>query len=307
VHRNFIVFGPADALRSVARELEPVAEIVSIALDDRGALKPPGGVLTIQALNRSADEVLRRLDPLAQRGDVIILFGAANAIVDVERQEMIDKDADTMLWEEMQQNLRNEGRISVNSLALMALGGAIAAAALVAMPLLHLLGLLASSIISPGFAPIAGISLGIAMGRLSVVRRAALAALAGYAVTVLAAALTFLLLRALNPGVTAKLLSSSTSALVAINAPTLLISAAAAVAGALMIVSLRDIYVVGSLIALALVPAAALLGCAAAAGEWHVVVRSLAVIGVDAGLIVAGSLLVFWLEQRFFHRRRAMA
>ena len=111
MHRNFIVFGPADALRSVARELEPVAEIVSIALDDRGALKPPGGVLTIQALNRSADEVLRRLDPLAQRGDVIILFGAANAIVDVERQEMIDKDADTMLWEEMQQNLRNEGRL----------------------------------------------------------------------------------------------------------------------------------------------------------------------------------------------------
>jgi len=54
--------------------------------------------------------------------------------LDRDRQRQIDQDADEMLWEEMEQNLHNTGRISPNSLVLMALGGIIAAASVAASP-----------------------------------------------------------------------------------------------------------------------------------------------------------------------------
>jgi hypothetical protein len=306
VHRNFVVVGSPKALEDVAQALEPVAEIITIALDERAGIKPRGGVLEIQALNRSSDEVLRRLRPYAELGQVVIRIGSAGSIIDVERQRIIDDDADTMLWEEMEQNLRNEGRISFNSITLMALGGAIAAAAVAATPLLRIFGLLASSIIAPAFAPIAGIPLGLVLRRFRVVQRAVAATCAGYAVVTAAAALTFVVLRVIgHPG--ARQISPEVVELLALDSATVVVSIAAAIAGALMIVSLRDVYVVGSLIGLALVPAAAAAACAMVTAEWAVVAKAFALIGLDAALVILCGGAVFWLEQTRVHRRRPIA
>jgi hypothetical protein len=182
MHRNFVVVGSPPALRQLAAALQPLVEVITLCLSETTALKPSGGVLDIQALNRSADEVLRLLQPFAERGEVIVLIGAASSIVDVQRQKIIDDDSDTMLWEEIEQDLRNEGRISTNSLMLMFLGGVIAA-----------------------------------------------------------------------------------------------------------------------------VPAAATVACASLAGEWPAASRALAMMALDAALIVAGAALVFWIEQRHVHRRRPLA
>jgi uncharacterized membrane protein len=306
VHRNFVVVGSSRALHEVAQALEPVAEIITIALDESAGVKPRGGVLEIQALNRSSDEVLRRLRPYAELGEVVIRIGAAGSIIDVQRQRIIDEDADIMLWEEMEQNLRNEGRISFNSVTLMALGGAIAAAAVAAPPLLRVFGLLASSIIAPAFAPIAGIPLGVVLRRFGVVRRASVAACTGYAVAAAAAALTFLLLRAMGNSGTRRI-SPEVVELLGLDSVMVVISVAAAIAGALMIVSLRDVYVIGSLVALALVPAIAAAACAAVTGEWSIVLKALALVVLDGALVILCGGAVFWLEQARVHRRRPIA
>jgi multisubunit Na+/H+ antiporter MnhE subunit len=86
----------------------------------------------------------------------------------------------------------------------------------------------------------------------------------------------------------------------------LVISAAAAAAGAQMIVSLRDIYVVGPLMALVLIPSASYLGCAIVSADWSVAARALRRLGVDAGFVVAASALVFWIKQRRVHKRRPL-
>ncbi len=91
-----------------------------------------------------------------------------------------------------------------------------------------------------------------------------------------------------------------------LDVPTLVVASGAAAAGALMIVSLRDIYVVGPLIALVLVPAAAIAGCAAASGQWQVAGRALVRVGCDGGLVLAAAAIVFWAKQRTVHRRRPL-
>src|SRR5439155_18710571 len=102
--------------------------------------------------------------------------------------------------------------------------------------------------------------------RFPVLRRAGLAAAVGYAVSLAAAALTCAGLRAL--GAESVVENTGTAQTLLLGPATLVIAVTSAAAGAIMIVSLRDIYVVGSLIGLVLIPAAAIAGCAAVSGDW---------------------------------------
>jgi len=295
VHRKFVISGDPQVLRRLASELEPMAAIVRVSLDETACLKPRGGVLDVQALNRSSDEVLRQIQRDIELGKVVVEISESTSIIDVSRQEVIDHDYDEMLWEEMEQNLRNQARISGNSLVLMALGGIITAAAIGAPPSLQVIAMVGASIIAPGFDGIAGISLGLVLRRWKVVGRAAVAALTTYAVAIAAAGATHVALRA--AGAAGKGLEDRTVIeLLAVGPPTLAISAA----------SLRDIYVVGPLMALVLIPSASFFGCALATGSWSIAAEALRRLAIDAAFVVAASAVIFWVKQRTVHKRRPL-
>jgi hypothetical protein len=187
----------------------------------------------------------------------------------------------------------------------MALGGIITAAAIGAPPALQVIAVVAASIIAPGFDGIAGVSLGIVLRRWKVVGRAAVASLTTYTIAIVSAGTTYTALRA--AGATGKGLEDRTVVeLLAVGPDTFVISAASAVAGALMIVSLRDIYVVGPLMALVLISSASFFGCAVATGSWPVAAQALRRLAIDAAFVVAASALVFWFKQRTVHKRRPL-
>jgi hypothetical protein len=163
----------------------------------------------------------------------------------------------------------------------------------------------AGSIIAPGFDGIAGVSLGVVLRRWNVVARAAMASLTAYGIAIVAAGITFAALRAVG-AIGLGLQDRGVVELLAVGPPTFVISAAAAASGALMIVSLRDIYVVGPLMALVLIPSASFLGCSVVSGDWPVAARALRRLGVDAGFVVVASAAVFWFKQRTVHKRRPL-
>jgi hypothetical protein len=305
VHRKFVISGDVEVLRRLASELEPLASIVRISLDPDASLKPRGGVLDVQALNRSADEVLRQIHADVQGGKVVVEISESTSVVDVSRQELIDHDYDEMLWEEMEQNLRNQSRLSGNALVLMALGGIIVAAATGAPQSLQIIAIVAASIIAPGFDGIAGVSLGIVLVRWGVVGRALVASLTAYSMNVVAAGITFALLRAAGAA-SAGLHDRGVMELLVLGPPMFVISAASAIAGALMIVSLRDIYVVGPLMSLVLIPSASFLGAAIFTGEWAIAAQALRRLAIDAAFVVFAAAIVFWLKQRTVHKRRPL-
>jgi len=81
---------------------------------------------------------------------------------------------------------------------------------------------------------------------------------------------------------------------------------AAAVAGIIMIVSLRDLYVVGPLMVLVLISNVGLTGAALALGEFRLALSALERAGVDvAAILVLGGAVFYW-KQRGFHRRRPL-
>jgi hypothetical protein len=68
----------------------------------------------------------------------------------------------------------------------------------------------------------------------------------------------------------------------------------------------RRSVIAGPLVALTLVPAAALVGMAPVAGSWAVAVEGLERLAIDIGLIVVAGVVVVAVKQAVDHKRRPM-
>lgn len=306
MHRTLVFNGDPTTLANIGRDIAGVERVIAVTLHRGASLKPPGDQLTVQVLNAHADDVVRRATPALDAGIVTMVIAESSALVDSPRSSLIDRDADEMLWEEMESGLRNHGRLSVNYLLLMSLGGIIASLAWAAHePVDQTIGFVASSIIAPGFEPIAKVAQGIVLRRMKMVSRGALAILVGYVVLIAAAAATFALAGAAEPSVRAHLIvQPPLDGLTGFGLRPLLTTAAAAVAGAMMVASLRDLYVTGPLLALVLVPDTALVGAAFVAGEPALAGKSALRVLADVGMVVLFGCVVFLWKQVRFHRRR---
>jgi hypothetical protein len=310
MHRRITIQGDGAAVSALARDLAPLAGVIGLAHQRGGSLKPPGDVLEIDVLNRYADEVLRRARP-AQSDDappVVVVLAQSSAIIDRSRRELIDNDADEALWEEMESDLRNHGRISTNYLVLMALGGLIAASGFVVDAVSQAIALVGASIIAPGFEPVAKLAQGLVLGAPRVCLRAVVSILLGYAVLFSAALLLMGGMRLLHLGHPHQAIMAQPvlKVLTHFEPAPLVTSAAAAVAGVMMVVSLRDLYVVGPLMVLVAVSGVALAGAAVAIGEGQLALRALGRVGIDLLMIVVLGGGIFYWKQRRFHRRRPL-
>jgi hypothetical protein len=307
VHRIIRISGNPQRLRQIAEQLREVEEVIGLALHEGASLKPPGDVVVVNVLNQKADLVMERAARAVNEGDSNIVIAESSALVDRPRGELIAKDADESLWEEMESGLRNHGRLSVNYLVLMILGGSIAAVGLASRSVAQVTAFVGASIISPGFEPIGKLAQGLVLRKPKVLFQALLSLLVGYGVYVAAAALAFTVLRVAGQASRANLLTDEAQGLAAIAIRPLLASACAAVAGMIMVVSLRDFYVIGTLIVLVMMPGAALLGASVAVGDGPLAVRALGRLGTDMGLTVLMGAAVFFWKQRRFHRRRPLS
>jgi len=73
-----------------------------------------------------------------------------------------------------------------------------------------------------------------------------------------------------------------------------------------MVATRRFALLAGPLMALALIPSAAMAGVAAVAGEGKLVVQGLERLGIDVALIVVLGLLIVGVKQALVHRRRPL-
>ena len=304
MHRTIEITAAPGQTDGLLRELHALDDVIGLAVERGASLKPPGDVITVHTLNRGADAVLRCAAVAGKGGPLSIVTAEVASLIDPAHDDAVSEDVDEAIWEEMETGLRHQGRITPNYLLLMALGGAIAAVGLVAESVSQAIAFVAASVIAPGFEPLAKIPLGLALRRWTVLRRGVLSALAGYATLIAAAALAFLILRL--TGTTTVDAFVNNPEVEKIAHPTLaegLVSACAAAAGIVMIAAYRRSVIAGPLIALVLVPAAATIGAAIAAGQPQLIGEGLQRLGLDVLLIVGLGALIFAIKQATQHRR----
>jgi hypothetical protein len=304
MHKQIVISGDSQTLEKMAADLVQLDGVIGLSLQRAGSLKPAGDVLSMHVLNGTADDVLRRAAEPTQQGIVSIALAETSALIDSGKRELIAVDDDEALWEEMESQLRNHGRISVNYLILMLLGGVITGVAFTLDPVEQAIAFVGASITSPAFESLAKISQGVVLRRFSMVQHGVTAALAGYAVLIVAAAAAFGALLLLGECTHEQLIAEPiTKSLTSWHARSLIPSISAAAAGGLMVASLRDSYVVGPLMVLALIPAAGLAGASLACGDLSLFGTASARIGLDGMFVLVLSAAVFAWKQKSNHQR----
>ena len=289
------------------QELQQLEGVISLSLVREASLKPPGDLFTVHALNREVNEVLRLADAARKQGQVSVSTAELTSMIDPEHERMVANDIDEALWEEVETDLRHQGKPTMNYVGLMALGGAVAATGFAAESASQAIPFVAASIIAPGFEPLAAIPIGLVLRRWAVVGRGLQSTILGYLVLVLSAALIFLALRLTGVVMVEEFtVNPEVRNLAEPGLREILLSACGALAGMVMLLSRRRYLIPGALVALLVIEAAALIGVALAAGEPGLMLEGAKRFGIDILLIVAGGVPIVLLKQTIVHRRAPM-
>lgn len=306
MHRTFTLTIPSAATEPLCQQLEKLPDVVGLSVQKNGSRKPAGDLLTLQVLNRGADEVLRLVRAAVPDANPLTIVTAETAsMIAPAQRERVLKDRDEAIWEEMIAGLYYQARITPNFILLMALGGSMAAIGLVSEPVPQAIVFTSSSIIAPGFEPLAKVPLGLVLRDWELAANGLMATLVGYAVFVLAAFLTMHGLLATEATTIVEFVTNP--AVASLRFPGLKdlgVAGAGALAGILILAAYRRSVIAGPLIALALMQAAALIGGGLAAGRSTLAWAGLERVLADAGFVMLAGLLVFGLKQTFLHHRK---
>lgn len=305
MHRTITVsLASADA-QILCEKAVALETVVGVSVSKNASVKPAGDVVTIHVLNKGADDVLKIVKDVSDKFSVVT--SEAASFIDPEQRETIESDKDEGVWEEMETGLRHQGHVTPNFIYLMALGGAISVIGLVSEPSPQAIAFASSAIISPGFEPLAKIPLGIVLRRWSVVKHGIISSLVGYGVLILSAAIVMAILFATGSVEISEL--TENPEVKNISEPSLkemIVSGAAALAGMIMIAAFRRTVIAGPLIALIIIPAAALMGAGIAARDGHLLFEGFERLALDLVFIITAGLIVFAGKQFITHRREPL-
>ncbi|MBW7956965.1 MAG: DUF389 domain-containing protein [Deltaproteobacteria bacterium] len=303
-----IILSP-DKTNALLKALLAAKGVMSVQASRASSIKPPGDALSIEVLNRNLPDLMRLLDEHGLTGgpDAHISSSVPVSVISRDFNHEVVRDSSEAAWEEMEATLVSESSPTPNVLGLMAIAGFITAAG-ISTGTLHLV--LAAMVIAPGFEPFIRITLGI-VARSGAWRRGLRSVALGYA-----ALLAGAFLGAITIGVKGATLLSGGEYYIGAGRlvsywttpsfSSLIISAAASAAGAILIASHRSILTAGVMIGLALIPTAALVSMGVVAGDWVTAWKALIRWAIEAALVVSVSMPVF-LWKRFHVHRRKMA
>ena len=304
MQRAIYISVPPSATDELLAELESHEHVTALSVAREASVKPPGDVVTVHSLDRGSDAVLAAAQRAQRHGPVSVATEELLSIADPEHHDKLVRDIDEGLWEEAFTGLGHRGRVTVNFVALIVAGGVIALTGLVTETNQAAVVFVAAATIAPGFEPIAKIPLGLVLRRRALLRRGLRSVTIGYLALIAASAIAYLGLRAAGVITEDQLVANSeVRRLADPSVIDVLVSAAGALTGMIMEVANRRNMIAGPLIALALIPATALVGAGVGAGEVGLALEALMRLALDFALVVCLGAAVVAYKQARVHRR----
>jgi hypothetical protein len=305
VARTVTISLPSERTDPLLGDLRSLPGVLTVHRQDGISVQPPGDVVTVEVTDRSLTGLLDLLTRYgAGRDDgVSVTTSEPDGMVSASGAEALADDIGASAFEEIEHTLDREATLGANELTVMGVSGAVAVAGLVTNSVHLVIG---AMVVAPGFEPLLKLSLSAAVGG-GAWRRGVAQTAQGYALLVVGALLSGLVLSASGrlPAGSAGYLQGG--ALVSywreLTAAATLVAVVAGVAGALLVNANRAVLTAGVMIALGLVPGAALVGLGIAARD-GTLLRDGAVRWLhDAAIVVAvGSITFGGLRAR--RRRR---
>jgi uncharacterized hydrophobic protein (TIGR00271 family) len=297
-----------ERLSERALELLQRSGSVSNVIHLKGAAKKPVGDVILADVAREDASViiddLRELE-VPKHGSIAMEFVDTQISDAAERavEHAAGLPSDAVIWEEVENRTSESTELSISFVLFMSLAMLIAAIGiLLDQPIL----IIGAMVVGPEFGPLAGLSVAIVELRPRLVRRSLLALAVGFPVGILTAYLMVVILKA--AGLDPDGFALEDLALVGfISHPDIfsfLVAYIAGTAGMLSLTSSKSGALIGVLISVTTIPAAANVAVAAAYTDWDEMGGAAAQLGLNLFAIVLAGVVTLFVQRRWYVTRR---
>ncbi len=306
VHLRIVV--PSYETDHVVDLLEHTPSAVNLILLPGAARKPEGDVILVDVAREDASIVISDLRELEVDREGSIAMENIDSQIS-ESAIRAEKAAaglpsDAVVWEEVESRTSENVELSASFLAFMALAMLIAAVGILTDQLILIIG---AMVVGPEFGPIAGFSVAIVQRQMEVAKRSFLALAVGFPLGITLTFLFTLLLDALDL-IPEDFSQSGHPFTTFISSPdefSVIVAAFAGVAGILSLTNAKSGALVGVLISVTTIPAAANIGVAAALGDGDEWVGAMEQLALNLSAIFIAALATLAIQRRLYLRRRS--
>jgi uncharacterized hydrophobic protein (TIGR00271 family) len=299
------IIAPPDRGDRVHALLCGTPSAIDVIRVENASTRPDGDLIMCDVAPEDASVIISQLRELGLHHDGSISLSATDTISDFADAAIAHapgSPADAVIWEQLDQRTNESVELSGVFLIYMVLAGIIAAIGIILDSAILVVG---AMVVGPEFGPLAGLCVALVQKRGQLARRSATALVVGFplaiAATVAATAIfdaTDLIPSSFDSGDHGLSQSISNP-----DAFALIVAVCAGAAGMLSLSTAKSGALIGVLISVTTIPAAANIGIAVALDDWDTAAGSTGQLVVNlAGILVAGTLTLY--IQRLLYQRR---
>jgi uncharacterized hydrophobic protein (TIGR00271 family) len=302
------IVAPPEKAEPALEVLESCPSVINVIYLRGVARKPDGDVILCDVAREDASVVIEDLKALDIHRDgsiaVELVDTAVSDAADVAEERAAGAPSDAVIWEEVTERTSEVASLTAGFLVFMVLAAWIAAVGIFLDSPILVVG---AMVVGPEFGPIAGFCVAAVNRRASLALRSLAALAIGFPLAIAAVLLVSLVFKA--TGITPETFTAEDHSLArTIAAPDFFagfVAFCAGIAGMLSLTTAKSGALIGVLISVTTIPAAANVGVAAAYKDWSSFRGSLGQLGINvAALLVAGTLTLV-VQRAVYHRRRA--
>jgi uncharacterized hydrophobic protein (TIGR00271 family) len=299
------IVAPPDRADRVHALLCATPSAIDVIRVENASTRPDGDLVMCDVAPEDASVIISQLRELDLHKDGSISLSPVDTISDYADAALAHapgSPADAVIWEQLDQRTSESVELSAVFLLYMVLAGIIAAIGIFLDSEILVVG---AMVVGPEFGPIAGLCVALVQLRPVLARRSAAALAIGFPLAILATMLATLIFDGLDLipddfDVASHQLASSISKP---DAFAFIVAVCAGAAGMLSLSTAKSGALIGVLISVTTIPAAANIGIAAAFGDWDTFAGSTGQLAVNlTGILIAGTLTLY--IQRLLYQRR---
>jgi uncharacterized hydrophobic protein (TIGR00271 family) len=305
VHLRIVT--PPERADAALELLEASASVISVVRLPGAARKPPGDVILADVAREDASVVLADLRRLGLHHSGSIAVDQIDTVISdaaiAAERAAVGSPADAVVWEELTERTSESAELSASFLAFMVIATVIASIGVILDSPILIVG---AMVVGPEFGPIAGFCVAAVQRRSALAVRSFMALAVGFPLGILVAlGLTVL---AKEIGLGPETFTEADHGLArTIASPdwyAVAIGLFAGAAGMLSLSTSKSGALIGVLISVTTIPAAASTAVAAAYSDWSSFRGSLGTLGLNLLAILVSGLFVLWLQRLGYTRRR---
>jgi uncharacterized hydrophobic protein (TIGR00271 family) len=304
LHLRLVV--PPDLVPQVLARLERAPEVINLWHLPGAVSKPPGDLVSCDVAKEEGSRLLSELTDLGldRNGSIAVekVDASVSRFAVAAERVAPGSPADAVVWEEVESRLSESATLSVSFLLLIIIATLIAAIGIVTDSIVLIIG---AMVVGPEYGPIAGVCVAIVERRPREAARSLQALVVGFPLAIAAAAALTLAMVAMGllPDTLPPTGRELTIFVSRPNWTSVIVALLAGAAGMLAVISAKSGALIGVLISITTIPAAANVGVGAAYGNWGEAGGAALHLGINVAALLASGLAVLTLAGGSRRRR----